>query len=1670
MSLAQLFYLKEAIRKRVRQRFPRKAVHHSSRFTMEQLENRILLSMTPVTPDLSTILNATNLEPNLVTQAAAPNQVVSFQLDYQDTGSGAGTTGLGLRIRYDSTQLRPGEAGVDGQFGTLDDIPVLTNLINGGAGTIVNGPQDQADSSNLDGNTSTNRFLLIAWSNLSVPPTFPKGPEALFIANFTTTDTFTGSTINFTTSSRPIGRALNATSAVITLQQQDVDSDGDGITDAVELAGPNPADANNPSAASLRDAGNNFVRFEAPAGVSFRNLTLVSNPSPSDAPAGVSFQNGFFDFNLVGLTPGGSTVVTMTLPTGSTANSYYRFGPTPDNNTPHWYNFAFDGTTGAAVDVEAQEVTLFFTDGARGDDDLLANGTIVDAGGPRIDPDATGIIAGQKFEDLNGDGILDLNEPGLNGWTIFLDENQNFTFDQGEPTAVTQDLDVDGNSVIDPFTEQGIYFFLDLPAGEYHVGEVPQEGWVPTVPLSGGVFLVNLAAGDLVGDGLDFGNKRATVNSAPVAVSQSVTTPEDTAASFQLAGNDADGDLLGFTVTSGPLHGTLSGPNLNFSVMPAAVRGASARPIERPDLNGDSIPDLVIANTGGNSVQVQLGTVGGGFGAATSYATGILPATVRIGDVNNDGDLDLLAPNLLDDTVSVLLGNGDGTFGTATNLPAGDSPISVWLAQLNGDVFMDLVVVNEIASGTVSVLLGTGVGFGAPISHTVGTRPVTVTPVDVNADNKLDLIVPNRASQNISVLLGDGVGGFEAAANYDASIKPVIVEVSDVNGDGLLDLVTWDGDRQGALLLGTGAGTFGASTTFAQVRGPIELRHADVSGDGILDLIIANPVQDTMTVLLRTATGESSSFTDFPVGDGPQSVTVGDVNNDGKTDVIVANTLSNNVSVLLGDGVGGFGAATNYSVGTGPVSASLGDLNNDGNLDMAVANYGSNTVSVLLGDGAGAFSSLTTLTAGTFPSSVIIADMDGDGNKDVAVANAGSGNVSLLLGDGAGGFGIADTFPAGTLPDLLLLGDITGDGRPELRLWDSVTNSVSMFRNTTAYTYTPAANYNGPDSFTFTVTDGTATSAPATVNITVTPVNDAPVAVNDSYSTDEDTALIVNAATGVLANDTDIDSASLTSGSGAGLMGTELSIQTIFQSTPTAQPTIIGSLTTATVTEPGVEFPSVKDSEVFGQLVVDVAINVGDNFIEIDFDNSLPYTSFATGFRNGYLFTFDHAAAPNITGAVIDTAVTTLGLSADDLLFENNSLFVNVEGLTFNTSTFARINLTVDRINPAVVTGPTHGDLALASDGSFIYTPDPDYFGPDSFTYRANDGEMDSNIATVTLTINPLAEVNVAPELGAIGNQTVEELALLSFTATATDADLPANTLTFSLADGASGLVPAGAAIDPTSGLFTWTPTEAQGPGTFTFDVVVSDGVATDVETIAVTVAEVNVAPFIIQGTDRGDKIVVEERYNGEVKVIVNGKVTKVQLEEGQEIQVLGWGGDDRIVLKGLNRNALVDGGDGNDKIDGHKVTNALASLTLLGGDGKDKLIGGRGDDILRGGDGKDFLSGEKGDDLLDGGPGNDILIGGPGQDILIGGGGHDILKQGNKHDKRDHHHGDRDDDHDKRDRGNDDDKHERGDSRGDESKRKKDLRDEENSGRSYEPRTVISSSKPWVKEYVGRR
>jgi cold shock CspA family protein len=161
---------------------------------------------------------------------------------------------------------------------------------------------------------------------------------------------------------------------------------------------------------------------------------------------------------------------------------------------------------------------------------------------------------------------------------------------------------------------------------------------------------------------------------------------------------------------------------------------------------------------------------------------------------------------------------------------------------------------------------------------------------------------------------------------------------------------------------------------------------------------------------------------------------------------------------------------------------------------------------------------------------------------------------------------------------------------------------------------------------------------------------------------------------------------------------------------------------------------------------------------------------------------------------------------------------------------------------------------SITSGGDFTWTP-AEAQGPGSYTFAVvvtDDGTPPmSDSETITVTVH---EVNEPPMLGTVGNRTVDEGTVLAFTATATDPDAPANTLSFSL----GGSPPAGAAIT-TDGAFTWTPSEAQGPGSYTFAVTVTDDATpamSDSETITVTVREVNTTPVL---DPIGDKVVEQD-------------------------------------------------------------------------------------------------------------------------------------------------------------------------------------------------------------------
>lgn len=181
-------------------------------------------------------------------------------------------------------------------------------------------------------------------------------------------------------------------------------ADGDGIPASVEAAGPNGGDANQDgvpddlqnNVASLPDVSGNYVAITSPDGTTLRGVS-VSGQSPAvggrvpDTPvpgASVTFRKGFFSFVVEDVPLGGTVAVTLHFPTEQSENSYFKYGWLPGERAlgvpEHWYLFDFKEDSGTGATFNGKVITLYLTDGGRGDNDQAEDGRIVDPGGPAV--------------------------------------------------------------------------------------------------------------------------------------------------------------------------------------------------------------------------------------------------------------------------------------------------------------------------------------------------------------------------------------------------------------------------------------------------------------------------------------------------------------------------------------------------------------------------------------------------------------------------------------------------------------------------------------------------------------------------------------------------------------------------------------------------------------------------------------------------------------------------------------------------------------------------------------------------------------------------------------------------------------------------------------------------------------------------------------------------------------------------------------------------------------------------------------------------------------------------------------------------------------------------------------------------------------------------------------
>ncbi|MFJ9769123.1 FG-GAP-like repeat-containing protein [Streptomyces erythrochromogenes] len=484
----------------------------------------------------------------------------------------------------------------------------------------------------------------------------------------------------------------------------------------------------------------------------------------------------------------------------------------------------------------------------------------------------------------------------------------------------------------------------------------------------------------------------------------------------------------------------------------------------------------------------------------------------------------------------------------------------------------------------------------------------------------------------------------------------------------------------------------------------------------------------TVMMAAAPATATGANTTGFATaanlddnGRGSTAVAIGDLDNDGTPDLVTA-IRAEGLGVFLGSGGGGFGAVTTYPApltGTSLFlnSAVIRDVNGDGHQDVVSQDARGNVALVWLGDGSGALGAGAAVqlnptpgcdTTGDnpcvvrLPGDVAVGDFDEDGKPDLATSNANSNNVAVVLGNGDGTFGAAAQFGlnGGTGPQGIAAADLNGDGHLDLVTSNASAGTLSVLPGDGNGGFGPASNVSA------------GTTLPSRLRL-----------ADVNADGKQDAVLVAPGTPGRLA---------VLLGDGAGGFGT------------------------ANLLSAGSNLTSASVSDVNGDGHVDlVASSAGSHqVVVLEGDGTGAFGSpLAFGLNGGSnpqaaaVADLDGDGRPDVVTAnsnssatfvkdasVLLNATNRTPTAANDAyghVGADTSLVVAAPGVLGNDTDPDGNPLTA-----SLVTGPAHGTLTLGPDGSFGYQPAGGYVGSDSFTYKATDGTVDSNVATVTINVS----------------------------------------------------------------------------------------------------------------------------------------------------------------------------------------------------------------------------------------------------------------------------------------------------------------------------------------------
>ena len=487
---------------------------------------------------------------------------------------------------------------------------------------------------------------------------------------------------------------------------------------------------------------------------------------------------------------------------------------------------------------------------------------------------------------------------------------------------------------------------------------------------------------------------------------------------------------------------------------------------------------------------------------------------------------------------------------------------------------------------------------------------------------------------------------------------------------------------------------------------------------------------------------------------------------------------------------------------------------------------------------------------------------------DTFTFQASDGSLTSNVGTIAVAIAAVNDPPVAADGALAVTEDVTATGAFSADDVDSPTLTFSIVANgargtatitdaaTGAFSYVPNAHANGSDTFTFQASDGAFTSNVGTIAVTIAAVNDAPVASNGTLAVTEDLV-----ATGTFAG-SDLDGPTLTFAIvGNGSSGTATITNTAtgaFSYTPNANANGPDAVTfqvndgalTSNVATVAIAIAAVDDAPTAQNGILSVAAGgtASGSLVGTDIDsssltftivtNSARGTAVVTNAATG-AYTYSANAGPSGTDTFtfqvndgtsnsnLGTITVTISSANQPPVAVNSSLTTQEDRSV--TGTLVATDPERARLAFSIASAPTRGTVTITnvSTGRFTYLPNANSNGVDSFTFRASDGALSSNPATVTLTVTPVndAPTVVDQSLTTTMNQPVSGIVQ------GVDVDGAALTYEVTRAPRRGTL-----SLDPATGAFVYTPNQNfRGKDTFTFRA--SDGATlSNTGTVTVTV------------------------------------------------------------------------------------------------------------------------------------------------------------------------------------------------------------------------------------------